>query len=126
MSMWLSLFLALALSVLHAPGAWAGGWNEPAQVLGLAWGAPVEAAKQQFPGGRLSRETASTLAYTVATHFDGIPLSASFQFVSEEGLQGVVLRFPVHRLADMVALFVRQYGMGPLPGDQPWRGGGSD
>src|SRR3989337_4232729 len=110
MSMWLSLFLALALSVLHAPGAWAGGWNEPAQVLGLAWGAPVEAAKQQFPGGWLSQETASTLAYTVATHLDGIPLSASFQFVSEEGLHGGVLRFPVHRLGATGALLQAPHG----------------
>jgi len=124
--MWTSVCLVLALSVLHATTAWAGGWNEPAQVLGLAWGAPVEAAKQQFPGGRLSQETASTLAYTVATHFDGIPLSASFQFVSEEGLQGVVLRFPVHRLADMVALFERQYGLAPIRGNQQWRWEGSD
>jgi len=124
--MWTSVCLVLALSVLHATTAWAGGWNEPAQVLGLAWGAPVEAAKQQFPGGRLSQETASTLAYTVATHLDGIPLSASFQFVSEEGLQGVVLRFPVHRLADMVALFERQYGLAPIRGNQQWRWEGSD
>src|SRR3989304_4512374 len=89
--MWTSVCLVLALSVLHATTAWAGGWNEPAQVLGLAWGAPVEAAKQQFPGGWLSQETASTLAYTVATHLDGIPLIASFQFVSEGGLLGAAL-----------------------------------
>ena len=82
MSMWLSVFLALALSVLHATAAWAGGWNEPAAVLGLEWGAPVAATRQQFPGGRLSQETASTSAYTAPTHLDGIPLSASFQFVS--------------------------------------------
>ena len=60
--MWISLFLVLALSVLHVTAAWAGGWNEPAGVLGLEWGAPVAAARQQFPGGRLSQETASTLA----------------------------------------------------------------
>jgi hypothetical protein len=119
--MWTSVCLVLALSVLHATPAWAGGWNEPAQVLGLAWGAPVEAARQQFPGGRLSKETASTLAYTTAAHLDGIPLSASFQFVSEEGLQGAILRFPVHRLAEMIKLFERQYGLAPVRGNQQWR-----
>jgi hypothetical protein len=119
--MWTSIYLVLALSVLPATAAWAEGWNEPAGILGLEWGAPVAAAKKQFPGGRLSPETASTLAYTVAAHLDGIPLSASFQFVAEEGLQGVILRFPVHRLADMVALFERQYGLAPIRGNQQWR-----
>ena len=119
--MWASIFLVLALSVLPATAAWAEGWNEPAGVLGLEWGTPAAAARQQFPGGRLSQETASTLAYTVATHLDGIPVSASFQFVSEEGLQGVVLRFPIHRLADVVALFERQYGLAPIRGNQQWR-----
>jgi hypothetical protein len=123
--MWASVFLVLALSVLHATAAWAEEWNEPAGVLGLEWGAPVSAARQQFPGGRLNQETASILAYTVATHMDGIPLSASFQFVSEEGLQGVVLRFPLHRLAAVVALFERQYGLAPIRGNQQWRWEGS-
>ena len=62
-----------------------------------------------------------TLAYTAAAHLDGIPLSASFQFVSEEGLQGVILRFPVHRLAEIVARFERQYGLAPIRGNQQWR-----
>ena len=119
--MWASVYLVLALSVLHATAAWGEGWNEPAGVLGLEWGTPLAAARQQFPGGRLSPETASILAYTVATRLDGIPVSASFQFVSEEGLQGVILRFPVQRLADVVALFERQYGLAPIRGNQQWR-----
>jgi hypothetical protein len=123
--MWTSVYLILALLILPATAGWAGPWPEPAGVLGLEWGAPLAAARQQFPGGRLSQETASTLAYTVATHLEGIPLSASFQFLSEEGLQGVILRFPVHRLADMVALFERQYGLAPIRGNQQWRWEGS-
>jgi hypothetical protein len=120
--MWASVYVVVvALSILPATAAWAGGWNEPAGVLGLAWGASVEAARQQFPGGRLRQETASTLGYSTATQLDGIPLSASFQFVSEGGLQGVILRFPVHRLAEMVGLFERQYGLAPMRGNQQWR-----
>ena len=119
--MWTSLYLILALSLLDATAAWAGAWNEPSGVLGLDWGAPLAVARQQFPGGRLSPETTSILAYTTTTHLDGVPVSASFQFVSEEGLQGVVLRFPLHRLADMVAIFERQYGLAPVRGNQQWR-----
>ena len=119
--MWASLPLILAFCVLHATAAWAGPWTEPGQVLGLAWGAPVEAAREQFPGGHLRQETRLTATYSTAAHLDGIPLSASFQFVAEQGLHGVILRFPVHRLADIVALFERQYGPAPSRGDQQWR-----
>ncbi len=119
--MWASVFLVLALSVLHATQAWAGPRHEPGQVLGLAWGASLEAAREQFPGGQLHQEAPFAATYTAATHIDGVPLSATFQFVPEQGLQGVILRFPVHRLPDMVALFERLYGLAPIRGNQQWR-----
>lgn len=113
--------LILALSVLGGTTAGAGPWKVPGQVLGLPWGTPLEAAREKFPGGQLRRDTRSTATYATATHIDGIPLSASFQFVSEQGLQGVILRFPVHRLLEMVAVFERQYGLAPIRGNQQWR-----
>lgn len=119
--MWVSLPLVLALWVLHATAAWAGPWTGPGEVLGVAWGAPVEVASQQLPGGQLRQETPLITTYSTATHVEGIPLSASFQFVAQQGLQGVILRFPVHRLPEMVAVFERQYGLAPIRGNEQWR-----
>lgn len=124
--MWVSPPLILALCALPATAAWAGPWAEPGQVLGLAWGAPVEVAREQFPGGQVRPETPLISTYSTAAHLEGIPLSAAFQFVADQGLQGVILRFPVHRLAEMVGLFERQYGLAPIRGHAEWRWEGTD
>ncbi len=81
----------------------------------------METARQQFPGGQWRQDTPLTATYSTATHLDGIPLSATFQFVSEQGLQGVILRFPLRRLPEMVEVFEREYGRAPIRGNREWR-----
>lgn len=118
-----SLFLALCL--FQATAAWAAPWVEPGEILGFSWGAPVDAVRQELPGGQFRRETPFTSIYAAGTTLHGIPVSAAFQFASEQGLQGVMVRFPVHRLAEIVAVFEREYGRAPIRGNREWRWEGS-
>ena len=113
--------LILAIGAVFASPAWANAWNEPAQVLGLSWGASVEAVRQHFPKGKFWEDTSLTAAYSTSTTIADIPVSAVFQFVSQRGLQGLTLRFPASRLAKIAARFEQEYGPAPSRGNAQWR-----
>ncbi len=118
MRMLLALILALyPLAPIAAPGA---PWTDPPRVLGLPWGASIDAVGRAFPDGHFGEATALTTAYHTTATLDTIPVAVAFEFVSDRGLQGVMLRFPVWRLADVVAIFERQYGLAPIRRNAQW------
>jgi hypothetical protein len=112
--------MTLALCALLPTAAPSAAWTEPTRVLALPWGASIDAVRQAFPDGQFGEDTAFTSAYHTTTTLDKVPFRVAFQFVSDRGLQGVMLRFPLNRLTEVVALFERQYGRAPIRGNAQW------
>ena len=119
------LSVMLGLWTLAATVASGQAWTDPAGVLGVSWGAPVESVRKAFPGGQLKQETTLTAAYRAATTLDRVPVTALFQFVSGQGLQGVVLRFPANQLTQVAALFEGRYGRPQMWRNAEWEWEGS-
>ena len=119
--MQVSLPLVFTLWALQATAAWAGAWSEPGQVLGLPWGVPVETVRGKLPEGKFWTETPLTATYSTTVIVESIPVSVAFQFVSQQGLQGVMFQFAVNRLEEMVIFFERQYGRSPIRANRQWQ-----
>jgi TonB family protein len=111
---------ALGLCLLLADPCRAAGAETFVHPLGVSWGASVESLRERFPAGQLRRESPALTVYATSTRLEGIPVSADFQVLSGQGLQGVMLWFPLHRLQDMVAHFERLYGRPSFLGNLQW------